>query len=202
MVAGSAQMISFCEAGPDFLHRGLLAGEIGLRIGADRGGIEADRRVDLRPAARAGRRSPPRRRRSARSSRSCAPSPAPALAHLPCIVAGGSRRNSGPEPPSRPPRNRIALWLIDAREIRRTHFPDAARPVAVLRAAGHPDRGDDAAALHHRADLLFRDAGPVAWRGRAQRSLPCASWTPCPIRSSAGCPIAGGRPSDAGAASS
>ena len=32
-----------------FLHRGLLAGEIGLRIGADRGGVEADRRVDLDP---------------------------------------------------------------------------------------------------------------------------------------------------------
>ena len=43
---------------------------------------------------------------------------------------------------------------------------NAACPIAVLRAAGHPDRGDDAAALHHRADLLFRDARPVAWRGR------------------------------------
>ena len=31
------------------LHRGLLAGEIGLRIGADHGGIKADRRVDCDP---------------------------------------------------------------------------------------------------------------------------------------------------------
>ena len=67
---------------------------------------------------------------------------------------------------SRTPRNRIALWLVDARDACRTHFANAACPIAVLRAAGHPDRGDDAAALHHRADLLFRDARPVAWRGR------------------------------------
>ena len=63
-------------------------------------------------------------------------------------------------------RNRIGLLLVDAHHACPPYFADTACPAVVLCASGHPDRSDDAAALYHRADLLFGDAGPVAWGGR------------------------------------